>query len=403
MPCRLIPINHSRGGAEVYKKYVATCLLLLFWAATLGAGPIQVLKVEPSGVQYSTLQVVETKKQSLEGLQLWSSIPKDQILGFWSEEPDFKENLLQKGFAQLKDPAAAPPHLREAQESAKSAGLGIWAKPSSPPRPTQPTPAPVGTASAPFAPDLKWLGVVARAIFAIIAFIGGGQVIYLVWAYFHRQRVSLILLGEPNTGKSWLWYRLVDPTLQEAGLRKVRKSDARAELKHSKIPMGKFEIFPIYTDIPGSRSGEQLTELLDRKWFRSLQRLLLPQKRVWLIVLAPAVDLSSGKIDQGDLNEQYGALKMYAAVVASRKTPKPDFVAICIAKADLFMERPPSDSTSQAAQAELLREFHPHTTLLEKTCKAHGVRTEVIICSALRAWGTDRILKALERACYTGK
>src|SRR6476661_6858629 len=104
------------------KKNTATWILLLLFPfnMALNASKIEVVKLTPSEVQYQVFQIVETKTQSLEGLILWNSIPPSQnIEGWlWSEEPDFKEYLLQKGLAQLQDPESAPPHLREAQESA---------------------------------------------------------------------------------------------------------------------------------------------------------------------------------------------------------------------------------------------------------------------------------------------
>lgn len=387
---------------------------------------VSVTRLTPELIEYKIYTDAGTKTVSLDGLVLWDAIPPgdDPTNHWWSYEPDFRIHLLQKGLARLKAPGTAEPSLREAEQKARSEKLGMWAPPPPAPTPSpstsdiaepQPEPPVADTSSAttseggtetpptPWIPSLRQFGV------AIVTFFGGWQLLLLVWAYFHRHRVYLVLLGEPNTGKSWLWRRLVDPTASEIDIRQVLKSDAIARLKRSKIGMGKFEIVPIYTDVPGNQAGEQLSQLIDRKWFRLLQRLFFPQRRVWVILLAPTTNDESpnagdfGSIDRDDLNKQLGALKLYVGVLASKKTPKPDFVAICIAKADRFMTQAPNDTQSKAAHDQLITIFKDHITFLQTACKDREVPHVLVVCSALKGWGSKRILEALHMTCYASK
>ena len=393
-------------------------LLGLLMVAVSTAGPlfaavVQVTKVSSGEVEYRIFKEAATKTQRVDGLVLWQDMPSGQSpVGWtWNEEPDFKDALLRSGLAKLASLDTAPPNLREAQQAAQRDQLGMWKVVAAPPS-TVIVPPPTATTDsvsikserrpAPTGWWPNWLPSVREYGIAIVTFFGGWQLVLLVWAYFHRHQVSLILLGEPNTGKSWLWNRLTYPSISDAEFRAIPKSDVRHDQKLHKIPIGKYEIVPIYRDIPGNQSGEQLTELLDRRWFRFLQRLLFPQRRAWLVVLSPS-KTTSGILDRDDLNQQLGALKLYTGVLASRKTPKPDFVAICVAKADLFMSKNPEDTMSQDARTSLLEGFKSHISLLETTCKEHDVKHATIMCSALKGWGTERIFKALERACYAGK
>jgi Staphylococcal nuclease homologue len=406
--------------------------LFLVAALTFPArGAVKLMRLTSTELEYQEFTPQKSHILPINDLELWNGMPKDVNPEgwWWQEEPDFKVYLVSEGLARVRDRKTANQALRDAEDQAKSAGKGMWHTVTEPPKttttipnsaadgsvvsatasvaPTEPLTATTDTTAAP-GPLTAWTPSIKQVIATVVGFVGGWQILVLVWAYFHRHRVFLVLLGEPNTGKSWLWHRLVDPTISASELRKIVKSDVPNRLKHAKLPMGKYEIVPVYSDIPGNRAGEQLTQLIDRKWFRAMQRLIFPQRRVWLILLAPSTDSvtrgvsSLGEIDKLDLQRQLGALKLYVSVLASRKTPKPDFVAICVAKVDYFMTNAPEDTTSRSMRDELLSVFKDHIIYLETACKEQEVKHVTIVCSALTGWGSQRILEALKRACYTG-
>lgn len=407
-------------------------------ASSTYAAAARLTKLQPEYLEYQVYTGGATKRVVLDDLELWRDMPSDASPEgyFWAEEPDFKYYLLRQGLARVKDRSTATPTWITAEDAAKAAGLGMWRSAAVPPATgsstatttTGVTTTPSETsgtvatntmatdtvatdtvsAKPPTSPLAGWTPTLRQFVVAVVTFFGGWQLLVLIWAYFHRHRLHLVLLGEPNTGKSWLWHRLTDPTISDADLRKLIKSDAVARLRHARLPMGKYEVVPIYTDVPGNQAGEQLSQLIDRKWFRFLQRLLFPQRRIWLILLAPTTDAakaigSIADVDPLDLQRQLGALKLYVGVLASRKTPKPDFVAICIAKADYFMANAPDDTTSFKTRDALIHLFGEHISLIETACKEQEIRHSVIVCSALKGWGSGRILDALKRACYTNR
>lgn len=445
---------------------VIWCMLLPLSMASAQGNPPQygysLEQVNEGSVTYSIYKFVESKSVDISDLELAPGVIGTDPLNFiYWRMPDYKLELLKKGLARLKDSANASQEYLDAEQKAKGEGLGMWyasptptptASPSSTPTTTsRPTATPSATIASPStatqptatrsltattrsAPtrtltptptlnsiqklgrtitNMPWsdiVGWLAKLVLGIVGLIGGADIIQWIDQRSHRHRVLMTLMGEPSVGKTWLWTRLTDPDISEAELRKIKLSTVVNTAQATKITMGKFEIVPYLTDLPGTRPEKEIDTLLGQKKFRLLPPSLSRRKEVWLILLSTTPDSqisyqspAAQKVDQQYVSEQLGALKTPVGFIQARSTSKPQCVLLCISKFDLFSEQEPRDSTSKEARANLELVFKNHIARVEKACHSQGIPFNVVHLSALTGAGTEDIRRYIEKALYNRK
>ena len=365
-------------------------------------------KLMPDGKLMVRKYEVKIKTEvDLSGLEIWNGAlgkddPFDSI--YWTE-PDWKLEMLRRGFARLKDERNAQAKYVEAQTNAKNARHGLWSSLPAPPLPSPSLPE----------PESRWgtlkkaFYVVVVVVFGVTSWFGGSAIIKLIRDWRRRHRVPLILLGRPSTGKTWLYTRLIDPDVSTQELRTIRRSDVATRKKMPKSkPMGRYEIIADYYDNPGNKPGYQVDRLLEEKGFlKRIGRLLIPTKSVWMITLATTPDVSvsnnspaEAKVDEAYIREQLGHLDLPLGMLSSKRTPKPQMVITCINKFDLFAERDAKDSTSENAENSLRSIFLPHIKRVEEECKSQRIPFKLVMCSALRGWGAPEVWKQVEKAIF---
>lgn len=319
--------------------------------------------------------------------------------------PDFKLILLEKGYATLKTQKKHSAIYSKAQEDAEKAHVGIWKLPTLPSQ--KPTPE-----SASNSNNFNWsqfFGWLIGIIFTVVSLFGGSALIEYFNRWKRRNRVSLILVGRPATGKSWLWSRLIDPTISDAEqLRIMRNPQTKKKISCQAKLMGPYEITPVYTDVPGGDPGQQVDAFFQgKKVNNGLDRFLKPNKSVWIIMLSTTPDeqvtFSSNdnlKIDRSYIDQQLGHLDLPIGIIKSNDTPSPCMVILCMSKFDLFSSTPPNiDQNSKNAQSMLSNTFGKHIEAIKDTCKGKGIPFEIIFCSASKEnWGAEKILGYVERA-----
>lgn len=358
-------------------------------------------------------------------LEIWSNSlgKKDPFSMYMGTIPDFKLKLLQSGIARLRDESSAPSQYADAQKFAKTHGYGMWPKTGPSPRLTA-TATPAAIASQPPAPSptaqaspYDLIGEITswnwdrifRIFLIVLGLIGIAPLVKLFLLWRRRYQVPLIFVGLRSTGKSWLWNRISDPQITEDELDKIPPTEAIIKKKSlGKKPMGKYEIIPVYYDVAGGEAGQQATTLLEynRRFWR-LRRLLIPKKSVWLLMLATTQDKTvtinspfDKKVEQPFISEQLGHLYLPLGVLSSKVTPKPNMVITCIGKFDLFAAANPNDTTARDAKNQLEEIFRSHLSRVRQECQAMSVPTEVVYCSAKKAWGNENILRLIEKALY---
>jgi hypothetical protein len=338
----------------------------------------------------ASAQTVDTPNLEIWSEKLNTHDPLSSL--YWDEKPDFERLLLEQGFAHLKDESTASPDHVLAQNRAKLEGRGLWA--SSSPLATSP---------------LQVIKGILTAFIGFAGLFGGYELIKLILDWLKRRHVPLIMLGRPSTGKSWLWHRLVDPETGLDELKAVKRTELPVVYKpvHTK-PMGRYEITPVFIDTPGGKAGEQVNNLLiERNWRQRLRRFLLRQKTIWIIMLATTPDGNTQgkdawerKVDSPYIEQQLGYLDLPTGLLASRKTLKPQMVIACIGKFDLFADHSPQDSSSQEIRDRLEELFQRHLSRIQDECKNQNVPFKLVLCSALKSWGTDDILRHIEKALF---
>lgn len=392
-------------------------------------------------------KLIATQEVNISDLELWSKTPNTGPLGviYW-QKPNFKQELLKTGLARLKDENSADPQLRDIQYTAKTLRKGMWSlsptvtshpsltkTPHSTPTP-RPTSTPISTATLTPTPnptatptpiptpsriermiknisDTDWLRLtknILKFFIAAIGFYGGAEALKFIKAWLNRRRVSLIMLGLPATGKSWLWKRLSDPEITQDDLREIKTSDSVQKKERGSLPMGHYEIIPEFIDTPGGRPDEQLDNILNLKRQKWLHRKLAQRKIIWIIMLSTTPNASvqrentwDEKIDREYIAKQEGFLALPLSVLSSSRTVKPQMVITCIGKFDLFADHPPHDSSSQKVKEHLGKLFQKHIDKIAHECEKQDVPFKSIFCSALMKEGDcDRVLKEIQRALF---
>lgn len=365
-----------------------------------------------------------TRSLNVPEIEIWSKkLDTEDPSGFfyWDAEPDLKYTLLRQGLARLKDPTSASIEYIDAEIEAKSKRIGIWADPpqsSNPPPPSSPDPS-----SSPSSDEthrsfvdkiINWnwkeIGsILIKVILGAITLYGGAAFIKLVTDWRKRHKVPIKFVGLSSTGKSWLWRRLVDPDISDKELEEIDITEFAIDKKEAKPkPMGRYEIFPVYTDMPGGKPGIQVTKLLEGKnKFRRLRRFLIPSKSVWIMMLATTPEKSverdsdlEQKINSDYIVEQLGHLNLPLGILAAEGTPKPQMVITCIGKFDLFADNSSSDSSSKEARILLEKLFQRHISRIKEECAKQGIPSEILFCSARKGWGANDILRHISKALF---
>jgi hypothetical protein len=362
-------------------------------------------KITPDGkLIVRRYDVNSTSEIDASDLEIWhDQVDKEDPLRifYWQPQPDWKLELLNRGYARLKDEGKAPANYLEAQALAKKSGLGLWAsqQPASKPSPTAESPTGLG--------DIAY--VLLWVVIAVTGWFGGSACIQLVLAWWRRHQVPLILVGRPSTGKSWLCNRLIYPDIATSDLQRIKRTEVSLKEKpRLKKPLGRYEVTPVYVDTPGGKAGDQVNRLIEEKgFFKWLRRVFIRTKSVWLIMLAttPETNVHEGspedrKVDLAYIEQQLGHLDLPVGMLSSERTPKPQMVITCIGKFDLFSSRDPNDSSSEAAKNKLRSIFLRHINRVEKECKDQGIPFQLVMCSALKGWGTNEIWRYVEKAVF---
>lgn len=426
------PLTHRR---HAFLYLLWCCSLALISARAVNASPPPPIRVAPAeldanSLKYHVYRYAETKEISLENIQIWDKAPKrDLPTNFvYYEELDLVQVLLSNGLASIRDESRAPANWLAAQRGARAQRIGMWAPPPPPMKApavaTDTTSTVTETTStndledAPKEPSSntntlldsarKLFTIALAALGGLFSFIGLKDLIIVLRSWFTRHRVYLIMIGEPSVGKSWTWARLNDPNIPVTRLREIKRTIGiqRAQLPQ-RMPFGRYELMPIFLDVGGDEPGPQLDLLTDHKRLRFLQRLVVPQKRLWIIHVSTTpranIVFSSAvadKIDNAHIEQELGALRTVEGVLASKNAPKPEAVLLAIAKVDVFVEHDPNTADPTPAITDVLRLFERHADRIEKECKQRDIPFRVVLTSSLKNWGTQYLLQVLNQLYY---
>lgn len=380
----------------------------------------------------------ETLTLDLSDLELWSDIVgKDPIGMIYWQEPDFRLILLQEGLARLRNESSASEQYVSAQNQAQADGLGMWfvpptSTPTVAPSPTwtrTPTPRPELTATPTSQPmptstatpsptpsigemfqgavsNIPW-DRVGRTAIAVIGFLGAIEFMRLIVSFYRRHRVTLIILGEKSTGKTWLWTRLKN---KNAKLTDMPVDNVTTEVEQHRlgmITMGDYKIYPKLVDLPGRPESTQADWLIDNRRLHFLRRLSVRQKRVWIIVLATTQQKTatrdsaeSIKINTRFMDQQLGYLALPMGLLGAKGIRRPECVVVCVAKVDLFMTHDPQLNPSDPALERLAEMFGEHIRRVKTDCAHLGIPFVHEFVSAKEGWGRASLMEAIQSALY---
>lgn len=300
---------------------------------------------------------------------------------------DFRVKLLERGLARLSDTLVASRSEREAERSARKAEIGIWQTIGEDPV--------TRIWSA-----LKWIigGALTLGL--------GGWVAY----YLRNRRVDLLFTGEPGAGKTALLKRVVNSGIPKQELLNIQATRAAySQDNQPKIPMGKLEVHPRVTDVPGSAYGTLWDMLIPRfplwesatgghKWDARLLR----RSQVIVAVLAPSpLQSPIGSVDQDYVNVQLGAMRSYVVgALQSQKARTPRLVILFINKFDLISSVPPGDSAAGLHESSVKAAFRDHIAAVRDACSQRNVPFAFVIGSAVEGWQTGRVIEILREKLY---
>ncbi|HEX6900549.1 MAG TPA: hypothetical protein VF789_12570 [Thermoanaerobaculia bacterium] len=317
---------------------------------------------------------------------------------FWNTQPDITRELLLRGLAKLEDETNAPLEYQEAQIDAKGAGRGQWDSERG--KTQEPNPSAETNTSTPLMDTLKnaatwWGGGSATAI-----------TLYGIWKFFiglsRRRRVPLLFLGASSAGKTWLWARIRDADITSDELKRIDKTDVTMrEVASRPLPMGRYEIKPLYIDTPGGQPSWQAAELTRKRRFWG-------QKSVWILLLSTtrkAVTRDSSeeeKIDRDYINEQLGYLHLPLGLLGAPRVQRPKLIVIAVSKFDIFSSQDPSRDASKEAKEKLQELFSPHIRRINGECNNVSVECKVEFCSALEGWNTEVVNRHISKVLFPG-
>ena len=380
---------------------------------------IRVEKVQDGRLTFVEYNLKEYQQVDLSDLILSENLQRTggslpyPLNSTWDEPPDFKLLLLKGGLAQLRDTVTAKDIYRAAQESAKKEGEGIWATPTPTPKPrTSQSPSPTPSSAPPVVAPTKGPDVVDRISKKIAdagSFlwgwlvklspigIGGLAVTGLIYFFWIRRRVRLLIMGQISAGKTAIFSRLVDPTINSEKILKLQQTKAKQKVRFRRhIQYAKFEIYPRLTDVPGSAFSTAWDELTR---FRFIRRHAL------ILVLAPT--MKNLKTETGEVfDDKYLAIQLgyvqsfMEGALGARKTRKPKVVILYLNKFDLVSDFPPGDSLAMKHENEFLNVFKEHQQSVELATKKAHIKLHVVVGSALRGWNCDNLITLVGKSLY---
>jgi hypothetical protein len=376
-------------------KNTVTSALLLFALSWIGyphlSWPaerelIAIVDVYNDKIVYETYKSKGYKEYDLSGLVVSKEIvgKGDPFNRVYHRVPDFKQLLLQSGYASLEKPESARPEHLAAQESAKSENKGQWAGSKE--------------KAAGFVKLLRswsisvwnflkrWLPVAASI--GLLSFV----VKYLYKKFYIQRRLRLLIIGEPSAGKTALYLRLLDPKVDKKKILELSPTRGlqRAE-KNTFIPKGKFELYPCVSDVPGSAFSTVWDEF-GKSRFHAI-----------ILVLAPTIQDSRtpAVIDQKYIYTQLGYVQAYIeGGMGSHIAKRPKVIVVFINKFDLFSEVQPGDSAATSAEESLQEVFGEHIDSARMAGKKTGIPVYVLYGSALESWNCERIIDVVGQSLY---
>jgi hypothetical protein len=407
-----------------YKQYIFTFLLLLVVVSTSFAAPdqqqlITLTEVGTDYLIYTQYDVTKTQRLDLSDLTLSQEIAgknnlPQRLSGYWTTQPDFKFVLLSSGLAQLKNPETAPAQYLAAQEKAKQQGVGIWHRPPTPRPPQQsptrtevsPSPAPQLTPEAPSSINRfgkwvwGWISFLWTWIFSPIGLLGIMATALLTYGYkrfYIQRRLSLLIIGEPSTGKTALYLRLLNPSIDRQKILSLGPTQALQKITRRRyIQLGRFEIYPKLTDIPGGAPASVWDEFTGFKLVRN---------HALLLVLSST--MTNGREDahaaknQAYLDTQFGYLRAFVeGAMGARRTNKPKIIILFLNKFDLYSSQPPTDSTAQATKEQFKELFSKHIKSAAVAAEKAGIPFHVEVGSALENWNCETLVTLVGTTLY---
>jgi len=403
-------------------------ILLLLHSLTVSATDspqlqIKVAEIDGDQLIYVTYQLNDKQRVDLSELILSEQINKNKSIPFplgitWTEVPDFKLILLQNGLAQLKSPGTADEKYRNAQEKAQKEQKGIW-KPAQQPQPQQTKPSEQSQSTPPpktteqprqsdgnsFWDDIGkffsnagnfiWKWVVILSPVGIVGIIITILLTFLWRRYYLERRIRLVIVGEPSTGKSAVYKRILNPNTDKQEILGLIPTKGKQTYKmKTHVRYAKFDIYPRLTDVPGSAFSTVWDELTGFRFKRP---------HALLVTLSTTKMNHNGNnvIDEKYLYTQLGYIQAFIeGGMGARKTRKPKVVVFFLNKFDLFSSHRPDDSAAVQAEARFQAVFEDHIKSATLALEKARIPFKIIIGSALENWNCDRIIDIVGKELY---
>jgi hypothetical protein len=415
-----IIMNSSQLKAFIKLRTVAAPLLLSVLAISSHGNPqqrlITVQKIDENHLTYFQYELKETQQVDLSDLILTKELTTEdasipyQLEVSWSEVPNFKVLLLKAGLARLRNPESADEIYRAAEAQAKAGGIGVWATPTPAPTPrpsvlqhlSTPSPQLIPQGPSPYDQFKKfvmnglsflWQWLVTLSPFGIGAILLTA-LYYFLWV---RRRVRLLIIGKMSAGKTAVYLRLMDPTIDEQRILDLEQSQAKQKIRlRQHIRYAKFEIYPRLTDVPGAAYSTVWDELTKFRFMR---------RHAMILVLSPTivkVRSSSEELeDDKYLSTQLGYVEAFVeGALGARKTRKPKVMVLFLNKFDLFSQFPPGDSHAVNEQKHFLSMFSEHLKSVDVATKKANIKLHIIVGSALKNWNCDNLINSIGKSLY---
>lgn len=397
-----------------FSKLILLGIFITTSVFALGSDPpehkIAVVSVTNDQLTYVVYDINSKQTLDLSDLILSEQITKSgtipsQLNFNWSELPDFKLLLLQAGLAKLKNPEISDEKYRNAQEKAQAENKGIWSKPPSP-QPQSPSPIQTPNNGPTF-----WEGV-GQSLTSIGNFLWNwinllapigiiGVLLTFLSTYFYKRfyiqrRIRLMFLGEPSSGKTALYCRILDPKIDKQKVLELTPTEAFKFYKMKKhISHGRFEIYPQLKDISGSAFSTVWDEFTGSYFTRSHA----------LVVVLSTTKMNSKDTnivtDEKYLYMQLGYIQAFIeGAMGARKTNKPKVVILFLNKFDLYAAYPPTDSAVIETRDMFRKLFEEHIRSAELALKKANIPCHIILGSALENWNCELIVEIIGKELY---
>ena len=319
---------------------------------------------------------------------------------------NLKIDLLENGLAKLRN-NDAPSDMKNAQQKAISAGKGIWAKPKPISDITQ-------NHTAPETPResttkewiaqilnnvwdilLEWFVLLWKWIFGLASIGLTGLVAqYIYKKVFLERKLRLLIIGEPSSGKTAIFSRILDPDVERQKILDLAPTQAlRRVYRNAFCRIGRYVIHPYLSDVPGSAFATVWDQFIKTR------------KQAILLVLAPSkLNVCSDGFDEKYIYTQLGYVQSYLeGGIGSKVIKKPKVIIIFLNKFDLISSLNPEDSTAANIKKKYLEIFSEHIQSADVAAKKASIPIHIIVGSALENWNCNRILDLAGRELYGNK